>query len=170
MRLVMGVLKTIDRISEWSGRISIWLIVPLTGLVVYEVISRRILDSPHIWATEVITFIYAPYFMLVAAYTLKHKAHVGVDILSSRFHPRTRGCVQILSYLIFFFPFCLVLLDQGLLFAKTSWAQGETSGSAALPVVPWVKTVIPLTFLFLLIQGLGELIRGIVLFLRGREI
>jgi TRAP-type mannitol/chloroaromatic compound transport system permease small subunit len=50
-------LNGIDRISEWSGRIFIWLVIPLTILVVYEVISRRFLNAPHIWAPEVIDFI-----------------------------------------------------------------------------------------------------------------
>jgi TRAP-type mannitol/chloroaromatic compound transport system permease small subunit len=56
------------------------------------------------------------------------------------------------------------------LFAQTSWAIGETSESAALRVVPFVKTVIPVTFGLLLIQGLANFIRSIMLVVRGKEI
>ncbi|RLB13934.1 MAG: hypothetical protein DRG82_14745, partial [Deltaproteobacteria bacterium] len=126
-------LKSIDNISEWTGRIFIWLVVPLTAVVVFEVISRRIFDMPHIWAPEVTDFLYGPHFMLVAAYTLLYKGHVAIDIIYNRFSPRVRGILDIITYLVFFFPFCSIVFYQGVIFAKTSWLIHETSGSAALP-------------------------------------
>jgi len=163
-------LHGLDQISEWSGRIFVWLIIPLTLVVAYEVVSRRVFNAPHIWATEVTNFIYGPHFMLVAAYALLYKAHVSVDIISQTFPPRVRGVFDIITYLAFFFPFCIILLYQGTDYAYTSWMMRETSGSAALPCVPYVKTVIPVTFALLLIQGLANLIRSIYLTVKGNEI
>jgi TRAP-type mannitol/chloroaromatic compound transport system permease small subunit len=164
------VLKGFDWVSEWSGRIFVWLVIPLTIVVVFEVISRRIFNAPHIWATEVTNYIYGPHFMLVAAYTLLYKSHVSIDIIYGRFSPRTRGFLDILTYLIFFFPFCIIVFTQGIVFAQTSWSIGETSESAALRIVPLIKTVIPVTFGLLLIQGLANFIRSIMLLVRGKEI
>jgi TRAP-type mannitol/chloroaromatic compound transport system permease small subunit len=107
--------------------------------------------------------------MLVAAYTLLYKAHVSIDIIYQRFRPRVRGILDIFTYLVFFFPFCIIVFQQGIVFAKTSWALGETSESAALTVVPLIKTVIPLTFALLLLQGLANFIRSITLAVRGDE-
>ena len=75
---IKKIVNGMDQFSEWSGKIFIWLVIPLTGLVVFEVISRRFFDAPHIWSLEVIDFVYGPYFMLVAAYTLLHQAHVRI--------------------------------------------------------------------------------------------
>jgi TRAP-type mannitol/chloroaromatic compound transport system permease small subunit len=55
-------------------------------------------------------------------------------------------------------------------FAQTSWSIGETSESAALRIVPLIKTVIPVTFGLILIQGLANFIRGIMLVVKGKEI
>jgi hypothetical protein len=44
--------KGLDNVSEWSGRIFMWLIIPLTLVVVYEVVSTKFFDTPHIWAPE----------------------------------------------------------------------------------------------------------------------
>ena len=164
------ILKGFDWISEWSGRIFVWLVIPLTIVVVFEVISRRIFNAPHIWATEVTNYIYGPHFMLVAAYTLLYKAHVSIDIIYGRFSPRTRGILDIFTYLVFFFPFCIIVFTQGIVFAQTSWSIGETSDSAALRVVPLIKTAIPVTFALLLLQGLANFIRSIMLAVRGKEI
>ncbi len=159
-----------DGISEWSGRIFIWLIIPLTIVVVYEVVSRRLFDAPHVWSTEVTNFIYGPHFMLVAAYTLLHKAHVSIDLIYNRFSPRTRGVLDIITHLIFFFPFCGIVFYQGIIYAGTSWSIGETSESAALRIMPLIKTMIPVTFALLLNQGIANFIRSIVLVSRGKEI
>jgi len=164
------ILKGFDWLSEWSGRIFVWLIIPLTGVVVFEVISRRIFDSPHIWATEVTNFIYGPHFMLVAAYTLLYQAHVSIDVVYGRFSPRTRGMLDIFTYLVFFFPFCTIVFTEGIVFAQTSWSIGETSESAAFRIVPLIKTVIPVTFGLLLLQGLANFMRSIMLVVRGKEI
>ncbi len=163
-------LKGIDKISEWSGRIFMWLIIPLTVLVVFEVISRRVFDAPHVWATEVTNFIYGPYFMLVAAYTLLYKGHVAIDIIYNRFSARVRGILDIFTHLVFFFPFCIVVFYQGIIYAQTSWLIHETSGSAALPVIPEIKTVIPVTFALLLLQGVGNFIRSIIQTVKGEAI
>lgn len=163
-------MKGLDTISEWTGRVFVWLIIPLTAVVAFEVISRRLFESPHIWAPEVTDYIYGPHFMLVAAYTLLYKAHVSIDIIYLRFSPRVRGILDVLTHSIFFFPFCVIMFYQGVVFAHTSWMQHETSGSAAMPVVPEIKTVIPITFALLLIQGLANFIRSIYLVVRGEEI
>ncbi|MBW2208465.1 MAG: TRAP transporter small permease subunit [Deltaproteobacteria bacterium] len=79
--------KGLDNVSEWSGRISMWLIIPLTIVVVYEVFTTKVFNAPHIWAPEITAYIYGPYFMLVAAYTLLYKAHVRIDIIYQKFSP-----------------------------------------------------------------------------------
>jgi TRAP-type mannitol/chloroaromatic compound transport system permease small subunit len=168
--MLKSVLEKMDAISEWSGRIFVWLVIPLTIVVVYEVVSRRLFDAPHVWSTEVTNFIYGPHFMLVAAYTLLHKAHVSIDLVYNRFSPRTRGILDIITHLIFFFPFCGIVLYQGIIYAGTSWSIGETSESAALTIMPLIKTVIPVTFALLLNQGLANFIRSIVLVTRGKAI
>lgn len=163
-------LKVLDGFSEWSGRIFVWLVIPLTIAVVFEVISRRFFNSPHIWSTEVIDFLYGPHFMLVAAYTFLYKAHVRIDVIYNKFSPRTRGILDMITYLIFFFPFCIIVFYQGIIFAGTSWSIGETSESAALRIVPLIKTVIPVSIGLLLIQGVATYIRAVMQAIKGEEI
>jgi TRAP-type mannitol/chloroaromatic compound transport system permease small subunit len=163
-------LNGMDSISEWSGRIFVWLIIPLTAVVVFEVFSRRVLNAPHIWATEVTNYIYGPHFMLVAAYTLLHRGHVSIDIFFQRLSKRWKGIIECFNHIVFFFPFCFIIFQQGIVFAKTSWEINETSATATLPVVPEIKTVIPVTFGLLLIQGLANFIRCIILAVKGEEI
>jgi TRAP-type mannitol/chloroaromatic compound transport system permease small subunit len=163
-------LQGLDQVSEWTGRIFVWLIIPLTALVAFEVISRRVFNAPHIWAPEVTDFIYGPHFMLVAAYTLLYRGHVTIEVIYERFSPKVRAILDCFTYLVFYFPFCIIVFYQGIVYAHTSWSIGETSESAALAVVPLVKTVIPLALALLLIQGSANFIRRVAFVIRGKEI
>ncbi len=164
------IISKMEAVSEYSGRIFVWLAIPLTSLVVYEVISRRILGSPHVWSTEVIDYFYGSHFMLVAAYTFLYKAHVSIDIIYGKFSSRVQGILDVITYLVFFFPFCTLVLYNGILYAYTSWSIHETSESAALKVVPLVKTVIPVTFALLINQGIVNFIKAIYKLVKGVEI
>jgi TRAP-type mannitol/chloroaromatic compound transport system permease small subunit len=163
------VIKDIDNVSSWTGRIFSWTIIPLTLLVVFEVITRRVFNSPTIWSFEVITYLYGFFFMIVAAYTLLHNAHVRIDIVSSRWSPQTQAIVDIVNYLVFFFPFIGVVLWRGTYFALSSWSFGEVSASYFhSPLYP-IKTVIPIAALLLLIQGLSNFVKNIDFVLKHRK-
>jgi TRAP-type mannitol/chloroaromatic compound transport system permease small subunit len=148
--------KICDSISDWAGQGVSWLIWPVMVLCVYEVITRRFFGSPHIWTYDVTNTFYSAHFMLLAAYTLLYRGHVSIDIVVSRFSPRTQLILSVINYLIFFFPFILVLLYVGTDSAISSWGYWEKT-SIGLPLItPIMKTLTPATALLLLVQGLSE--------------
>jgi len=149
------VLHVIDGISEWTGRIFSWIIVVLTILVVLEVILRRFFGRPTIWNFEVTIQLYAFHFMIVSAYALLCKAHVAIDVLYVRLRQRTKAICDVITYIVFFFPFLLVWLHQGIQYAAKSWSMAETSWSVFGPPLYPIKTVIPVTAFLLLIQGIA---------------
>jgi TRAP-type mannitol/chloroaromatic compound transport system permease small subunit len=151
--------KICDRISEKIGWAVSWLIWIAMGLCVYEIFTRRFFDSPHIWTYEVTNIFYATNFMLLAAYALLHKGHVAVDLFYVRFKPKNQAILDTINYLIFFFPFTLVLLYVGTDSAISAWAVYERT-SIGLPLIyPIMKTVTPVTALLLAMQGLSELVK-----------
>jgi len=153
--------KLLDSISEWTGRIFGWVIVPLVLLTVMEVILRRFLNSPTIWSFEVLKQLFALHFMIVAAYALLYRAHVSVDVFTMMLSEKAKAVLDIITYLIFFFPFCLVCIWQGYSFAARSWAMRETSWSVFHPPLYPIKTVIVITFILLTLQGISEVIKRV---------
>ncbi|MBU2645118.1 TRAP transporter small permease subunit [bacterium] len=163
------VLTIIDNLSEWTGRIFSWIILLMTVLIVYEVIQRRVLNTPTIWNFEVLLQLFGLYFMILASYGLLHSSHVSVDFIYQRFSPRNQAILDIISYTIFFFPFWIIMLWQGSRFAKISWDMLEKSPSVfAAPLYP-IKTIIPLTAVLLLLQGLSIYIRRFLIIFRGEK-
>jgi len=158
---VKSLVKLLDSISEWTGRIFGWVIVPLVLLTVMEVILRRFLNSPTIWSFEVLKQLFALHFMIVAAYALLYRAHVSVDVFTMMLSEKAKAVLDIITYLIFFFPFCLVCIWQGYSFAARSWAMRETSWSVFHPPLYPIKTVIVITFILLTLQGISEVIKRV---------
>ncbi|MBP0439942.1 TRAP transporter small permease subunit [Tianweitania sediminis] len=151
--------KTIDGLNTWVGRVVGWVMIFIMLLTVYDVIARGLFSAPVLWAFDVSVQLFALHFMITAAYALLHNEHVSINIFKARLGLRTQAALDILSYLIFFYPFMIMLLIYGWDFAARSWASRETSwGVVALPVY-YVKTVIPVTAVLLMLQGLANIIR-----------
>lgn len=156
-----------DRINEWVGRIFSWMVALLTVIVVLEVVLRYCFNSPTVCNFEITKQVYGFYFMITAGYTLLHGSHVSVDIVYERLSERNRAILDLVSYLLFFFPFCIVMLIYGTCFAVDSWKMMETSWSACgCPLYP-IKTVVPLSFILITIQGVAIFTRTLLRLTNG---
>lgn len=163
-------LNFIDTINEWAGRIFSCTIVALTGLVVLEVILRRFFNRPTIWNFEITIQLYAFHALIVAGYTLLHKRHVNIDVLYQKYTPKTRAILDVITYIIFFFPFISIMLYEGILYAANSWSVQEKSWSVFSPPLYPIKTVIPVMTFLILIQGIAIFIRQLHVAFKEKEL
>ena len=158
----------IDKVSTFVGHAFSWLIIALTALISWEVFSRYVLDNPHAWAFDAMIMLYGTLFMMSGAYTLSKNGHVRGDVLYGFFEPRTQATLDLILYFLFFIPGVVALTYAGYFYAAESWAINEHSNITAdgPPVYPF-KTVIPLAGIFLLAQGVVEIVRCIVCIRQG---
>lgn len=157
-----GVVRLADWISEWSGRITAWLIIPMVLSLVYEVVSRYGFNAPTEWAYDMTFMLYGTFFMLGSAYTLKRKGHIRTDSFYANWSVRTQGTVDAVCYLVLFFPCMVALLILGWNYFWGSFVQGERIVTSPwMPVVYPFKFVIPLTAALLILQGVAEFIRSV---------
>jgi TRAP-type mannitol/chloroaromatic compound transport system permease small subunit len=159
----------IDKVSTWVGQLFSWLIVALTLLVSWEVLSRRFFDSPHAFTFDVMIMMYGTLFMMAGAYTLSKNGHVRGDVLYGFFTPRMQAGLDLALYLLFFIPGILALVWAGYNFAADSWAIKEHSSvTADGPPLYHFKTVIPIAGAMILLQGLVEIVRCVVCLQQGQ--
>ncbi|NDY72149.1 C4-dicarboxylate ABC transporter permease [Desulfobacter hydrogenophilus] len=170
MELMNRIILIIEKIIAAIGKTAAWAIIPLMLIMVFEVVTRRILNHPTLWTFETSTQLYGFHFMILGAYTLQLGRHISVDIVVERFTKRTRAILDILLYLVFFFPFIIVLLIESTAFARESWRILETSFSVFAPPIYPIKTMIPLTALLLLLQGICMFYRKFIFVVKGVEL
>lgn len=154
--------EKLDTINEYAGRATSVVIYALLFVVVFEVISRKVFNAPTVWGFDLSTMLYSAMFLLGGGYTLKYKGHVAIDVLTVRLSKKNSAIITILSYIVFFFPFMAVLIYVSGAFALQSWGDLERSQSPWNQPLYHFKTLMPIGFGLLFIQGVSEFIKTII--------
>lgn len=157
-----------DSVSAWFGRTFGWLIILMTFGMSYEVMVRYLFNSPTPWSLDVSFIMYGTMFMMGGAYTLSRGGHVRGDFLYRTWKPRVQAMVDLVLYIIFFFPGILALVLTGWKYASRSWGYGEVSvnSPAGIPIYQF-KTVIVAAGILLIIQGIAQVFRCILCIRNG---
>jgi TRAP-type mannitol/chloroaromatic compound transport system permease small subunit len=158
----------VDKLSTSLGHLFAWLIVALTAMVTWEVISRKFFDAPHAWTFDAQIMMYGVMFMMAGAYTLAAKGHVRGDVLYGFFTPRIQASIDLVLYIAFFIPGIVALVWAGWQFFLESYAIRERSSimSDGPPIYPF-KFFIPVAGALILIQGVAEIIRCVLCLKNG---
>jgi TRAP-type mannitol/chloroaromatic compound transport system permease small subunit len=143
------------------AKLAAWVILPMTGALVYEVVSRYIFDSPTIWAYDMTYMFSGALFMLGSAYALRNGSHVRADFLLTSLKPRWQALIDLALYLFVYFPAIGLFFWASATFTLQSWQQHEAyPGSPWMPVIYPLKTVMPVTLALLLLQGIAEVLKA----------
>jgi TRAP-type mannitol/chloroaromatic compound transport system permease small subunit len=160
--------RLIDAFSERSGRVLSWLTLATVLVTFLVVLLRYGFETGSIALQESVTYLHAAVFMLGAAYTLKHDAHVRVDIFYQRLGGRGRAWINLAGGLLLLLPVCVFILAGSLEYVASAWSVLEGSPEAGgLDAVYLLKTLIPLMALLLMLQGIAQCLHSI-LYLSGR--
>ncbi|KPK85571.1 MAG: hypothetical protein AMJ94_18960 [Deltaproteobacteria bacterium SM23_61] len=162
-------LQTVDFISDKAGKAVSWLVLALTGVLAVEVVARYVFGKPTDFAYDLTWMIFGAYTILGAACTFLAEGHVRVDVFSSRLPQRKRAVLEVILYLIFFFPLLILLVFACTDFAVISWRGDERSAVSLWkpPVYPF-KTIMVAGFYLLALQGLAKFIRQLLLAMKGK--
>jgi TRAP-type mannitol/chloroaromatic compound transport system permease small subunit len=165
------VVRIIDKFTDTTGTWVAWLNVPLVFAVVYEVGARYAFNAPTIWSFDVTYMFYGTIFMLGSAYALHKGAHIRTDFFFERWSIRTRGTIDSVAYLVFFFPSLVTFFVVSGAEGWYAFEIGERSEQTPWRPILWpFKMVVPLTCLLLLIQGISETIKSVYAARTGIEL
>lgn len=163
--------RRIDRLAERTGRMVYWLTLAMVLIGSYNAIARYtdrytgLGLSSNTWL-ELQWYLFSLVFLLGAAYGLKHDVHVRVDVIYERLSRRGRAWINLLGTALFLFPFSVLMLVMSWPMVRNSWAVWEQSSDpGGLPRYP-IKTLIPIAFLLLIVQGVALTIEQVAV-LRG---
>ncbi len=155
-KLALAIIGSIDGLNEWIGRAVSWLTLIMVLVTFLIVVLRYAFDLGWIALQESVTWMYALVFLLGSGYTLKHDAHVRVDILYQRCSRTTRAWIDLCGTLLLLLPVCGLILWSSWDYVANAWAMGEGSREAGgLPGLYVLKSAILALGLLLLLQGIA---------------
>jgi len=153
--------SAIDTLNEKIGQYASYLVLPLIGVVVWEVMMRYGFNAPTSWAFELTVFIYGAHYSFALAFAHKHNTHVAIDVFEARLPERPRIILKIMTNLFLFIPAIGLLTYHICILAANSWQQWEHASSSWAPPIYPVKTLMAFGFILFFLQGIAKLIQDI---------
>ncbi|MCP1677175.1 TRAP-type mannitol/chloroaromatic compound transport system permease small subunit [Natronocella acetinitrilica] len=150
------------------GKVASYFIWIVIVLVVWEVISRYLLNAPTVWTQGYVQRFFAAYFILIGAYTLVRNSHVRVDLVLGTSSPRWNAFTDLLNYSLLFI-WAAALCWEGWEYFFDAWRFNELdSGALRHPMWP-VKLSLVIGMGLMALQAAAEIIRAIVLIINPKK-
>jgi len=147
---------------KWIGYLAATTLAILVMLVVYDATARYLFNTGSIALQELEWHLFDVVIMLGIAYTLQRASHVRVDIFYDNYSDKTRHIVNIIGALFFILPFSLLIIYVGFDFVMISFTQMEASSDpGGLSYRYIVKSLLPLSFLLLIVQTVIEVYKDV---------
>jgi TRAP-type mannitol/chloroaromatic compound transport system permease small subunit len=165
---IKSFVRYVETISDWTGRAVSFIGLALVFTITIDVFLRYVFNAPTKWSYDITYMLGGTLLIMPMAYVLLHKGHVSIDILRRRFPPRVSLVIDIMLNLVFFFPLMIVIFYMSTRHAYTSITLRELSnvGFWRPPLYPF-RTMIPVAFLLIVLQGLATFIRELYALIHG---
>jgi TRAP-type mannitol/chloroaromatic compound transport system permease small subunit len=166
LQALLKLSRGIDAFTRWTGKRLAWLILVAVVISAGNAIMRKTFDiSSNSWL-ELQWVLFSIVFLMCSPWTLLDNEHIRIDIVSNALPKTARNVIDVVGHTLFLMPLCVVMIVTGGPFFMRSFEVNEQSGNAGgLPQWP-AKSLVIIGFMFLLVQGISELIKRIAV-MRG---
>ncbi|WP_458775569.1 TRAP transporter small permease [Desulforhopalus sp. 52FAK] len=152
------VIKIFDKITRFTAYFSAWMLFGIGIIVTFEVIMRKVFNSPTIWVDETARFCLVWAVYLASAHILKCRELITVELFTGSLPPAK---LKVLEYfaLIIIAIFSAVATYTGTEVVLESIEIGRKT-STMLGVPKWItESAVPVGFGLLWLQAVVEMIK-----------
>ena len=151
--------RPVDRIALFIGRVTMILIIVMTGVMLYEVFLRYVVEAPTLWANELTLWIAGFVFLLSGLYAMQQRCHIRIFLLYNvvpRWMQHAFDVISVLLLWIFVFFLVYGSFHQVFVVKFYKW---EMFGTAFDPPIPaTVQPMILITLVLIALQAAVNLI------------
>ncbi|MEM9221705.1 MAG: TRAP transporter small permease subunit [Pseudomonadota bacterium] len=101
--------RTMDRLADYVGLAAIYLIFLMIGVLLLDVVSDKVFDTPLHWCIEAAQFTLAAYYFTGGAMTLKNNHHVRMDLIYENLTQRGKARIDIVTIACLIFYLSVLL-------------------------------------------------------------
>jgi TRAP-type C4-dicarboxylate transport system permease small subunit len=152
--------RWISRLSEVSGYLAAAAMVLAALVTCHGVFTRYVLRDPTVWQTEATVYLLMFVTFVGAAYGLKHRAHVGVDLFIDRLPARAQLVMRLVTAVV-----CLGVVVVVGWTAYQNWHEAylfDHRSPTAWRFPLWIAyAIIPLGMLLVALQYIAMILEGV---------
>lgn len=188
-RVITGYIRGVDAMNRFIGRIAMYLIFVLVGVLLWSSISKTFF-YPSIWTLETAQFVMVAYYILGGPYSIQMGSNVRMDLFYGGWSTKTKAWVDAFTVLFlmfylgvllfgavgstayslgyfglepfsFFWDLLVTLFTDGVSAVTEKIGHMERSPTAWRPFLWPVKSMLCVGVILMLLQSLAELFRDI---------
>ncbi len=153
--------QILEKITDFlSGKLQAWLVFLLMVLVMVEVMSRYLLQSPLSIAEELGGYFLVSITFMGLAYTWKEGGHVRVELFVNMLPQKLQAWLRFFT-LIMATTFCVPLIAGSYQMVHDSLLFEARSGSWLRTPLAYPQSILFIGSLLLLIQFIAEIIKSL---------
>lgn len=152
------IVRLVDGISEWAGRISAWSLFAVGFFITFEVVMRYVFNAPTVWVDEISRVLQVWVVYLAAAYVLKHREMVTIELILKKPNTLLRRLAETVA-IVMLFIFAGVACYYGFQIWLKSTLAGHTTDTYLAPPKMITHAPVWVGSVLLLLQGAVQLYR-----------
>lgn len=90
-KFIVTYVRVVDYLSTKFGRLAMYLIFVMIGVLLLDAVTRNIINIPLSWCIEMAQFTMAAYYIVGGPYSMQLDSHVRMDLLYSRFSHKNQA-------------------------------------------------------------------------------
>lgn len=160
--------RYVDSLNRAVGRVAMYLLFVLGGVLLTSTLSRLIVGAPVNWALEMSQFILSAYYLLGGAYAVQQESHVRMDLFYSQLPPQKRALTDAITILFVIF-YLIVLFAGGISSTNYAIVYKQQNYSAWAPILWPIKVVMTVGIFLMLLQAISTFFKDVAA-ARGKPI
>ena len=186
--LIRGYIRGVDAVNHRIGRIAMYGIFALMGVLLWSSISKTFF-VPTLWTLEMAQFVMVGYYILGGPYSIQMGSNVRMDLFYGNWSMKRKAWFDLFTVCLLIFYLCVLLYGA---ISSTAYSLGywksepisylfgvitgteevgrlEQSSSAWRPYMWPIKVLMIVGFFLMILQCLSELCKD-VLRIRGETL
>ena len=154
--------KRIESVIDLFGKVASWLTLSIVLLIVINVILRYSMSLGSVWAQELEWHLLAAMILFGISFSLLRGDNVRVDLFYANYTPQKKYIVDLVSAILTII-IAVFFVKLSINYVGQSFSIGEKSPDpGGIPMRWLVKSLIPIGFSLLALQGFAEMLRVIM--------
>jgi TRAP-type mannitol/chloroaromatic compound transport system permease small subunit len=167
-KAIVVFVHAVDKTNTFIGKITMYMVFLMIGILLYEPIARNLFGISSIWAVEMAQFTMAAYYLVGGGYSMLLKGHVRMDLLYGRWSDKKKATMDTITglFLIFYLVFLLIGAYSSIEYAVM---YGQKNRSAWAPYMAPIKIIMGIGVLLMLLQAIATFFKDLAT-ARGEKI
>jgi TRAP-type mannitol/chloroaromatic compound transport system permease small subunit len=154
--------ERIESVIDLFGKVASWLTLSIILLIVVNVILRYSMSLGSVWSQELEWHLLAAMILFGISFSLLRGDNVRVDLFYANYTPQKKYIVDLVSAILTII-IAVFFVKLSINYVGQSFSIGEKSPDpGGIPMRWLVKSLIPIGFSLLALQGFAEMLRVIM--------